>query len=132
VPPKSAKPKDRRKKEVKVNGGNRSLLSPPEDDDGTTCDTISFTHSELEEEEGMKLGANDVLRQATQEEELHVKYLRGEPFVANRRGLRLAENVGVVEQQFARIISLQQQIAEIPLLKIKIGSLKDRVSSLTC
>ena len=80
----------------------------------------------------MKLGANDVLRQATQEEELHVKYLRGEPFVANRRGLRLAENVGVVEQQFARIISLQQQIAEIPLLKIKIGSLKDRVSSLTC
>jgi len=80
----------------------------------------------------MKLGANDVLRQATQEEELHVKDLRGELFVANRRGLRLAENVGVVEQQFARIISLQQQIAEIPLLKIKIGSLKDRVSSLTC
>ena len=80
----------------------------------------------------MKLDAKDALGQAPQEEELHFKDLRGELSVANRRGLRLSGGVGVVGQQFARFISLQQQFAENPLLKTKIGSLKDRVSSLTC
>ena len=94
---------------------------PVEDDDGVTCDTISVTRSELGEEELVKLDAKDALGQAPQEEELHVKDLRGEHSVANRRGLRLAENVGVVEQQFVMTILPQQQIDAIPSLKTKIG-----------
>ncbi|KAA8895182.1 hypothetical protein FN846DRAFT_912061 [Sphaerosporella brunnea] len=125
MPLKSAKTKDRNKKNVKVNKGNRSLLSPAED--STTCDAILVTRSELGDEEEMKKDAKDAFGQALQEaemaltgeEELHVQDVRGELFVGNRRGLSLAglpERVRVFEQQVA---SLEVKNAEIPSLKIK-------------
>jgi len=63
--------------------------------------------------------------QAPQEEEHHVKDVRGEPFAGNHRGLSRA---GLLE----RVRVLEQQVAEIPSLEIKVGSLEDCVSSLTC
>ncbi|KAA8902718.1 hypothetical protein FN846DRAFT_1022449 [Sphaerosporella brunnea] len=68
----------------------------------------------------MKQAAKDALGQALQEE-LHVEDVRGELFVGNRRGLSLA----------GRLRVLEQQVAEIPSLKIKTASLEDRVSNLT-
>ncbi|KAF8246111.1 hypothetical protein K440DRAFT_500655, partial [Wilcoxina mikolae CBS 423.85] len=82
------------------------------------------TRSEIGGEEEMKRDAKDALEQALQEEEFHAEDMRGNPFVGNRRGLDLA---GLPE----RVRVLEQQVAEIPSLKIKIGSLEDRVSSLT-
>jgi hypothetical protein len=117
------------KKYVKANNGSRSSFSPAENDDGTTCDAIRVTRSELGDEGGMKQDAKDALGLALQEEELHVKDVRGELFVGNRRGLNLAERFRILEQQVG---GLQQQVAEIPSMKTKIASLEDRVSGLTC
>ncbi|KAA8893516.1 hypothetical protein FN846DRAFT_1025664 [Sphaerosporella brunnea] len=114
MPPKSATTKDRSKKNIKVNKGNRSLPPPAEDDDSTKCDddddddAILVTRLELGEEEEMKQDAKDALGQALQEEELHVEDVRGEIFVGNRRSLSLAAPKDM-----------------------KISSLEDRVSSLT-
>jgi len=75
-----------------VNKRNRKLLSPAESlsQDDTTCDAILVTRSEIGGEEEIKRDAKDALKQALQEKELHVKDVRGELFVGNRRGLNLA------------------------------------------
>ena len=79
------------KKYVKANNRSRSSFSLAENDDSTTCDAILVTRSELRDEEGMKQDAKDVLGLALHEEELHVKDMRGELCVGNRRGLNLAK-----------------------------------------
>jgi len=70
----------------------------------------------------MKQEAEGSRGQALQREELPVKEVRRDRFARNRRGHSLSKRVRVLEKQ----------VANIPALMTTIGSLQNRVSSLTC
>ncbi|CUS15718.1 unnamed protein product [Tuber aestivum] len=78
--------------------------------DSKTCDAILVARSQGESEDEMKRGAKDALGQALQEEELHLKEMRGEFFVPNDRGLGLAGLPALLRAVEERFISVQEEI----------------------
>lgn len=96
----------------------------------TTTDNSKHV-DEVGDDEGMESAARDALGGALEAEALSVEGVGGKLFVGNRRGLQFAgfsERTRILEEQAAEIPALRD---EIVALKAEVGSLGERVSSLT-
>ena len=101
---------------------------PPESQDDPDCEAILATRTEVGDDEGMESAAKDALGGALEAKALSVEDVGGKPFVGNRRSPEFA---GLAER--TRVLEEQAQISQerIVTLEIDVGSLGERVSSLT-
>jgi hypothetical protein len=105
----------------KVNKRNWKLLPLAESQDDTICDAILIMQSELGNDEGMKEDAQGALKQALNEEELHIKEVSSKLVIGKHYGLNL---VGLSTH-------MKELETKEALKDLKIGSLEDHMGSIT-
>ncbi|KAF8538652.1 hypothetical protein BDD12DRAFT_910658 [Trichophaea hybrida] len=83
---------------------------------------------------GIKRDATDALKQALNEEELHVEEVRSKSFVGNRHGFSFAKRIRTLERLVDEIPSLKNRVVSLGVktasLEVKTASLKAKTASL--